>query len=66
MSRRGTRIRIELNCIIIWYRDKRKPTRFLHDTPDLSEPILFGQMLAALLLNGVSLDFFDSEAFIAM
>lgn len=59
-------MRIELNHTIVWCRDKQKSTRFLRDILDLPEPVPFGQMLVVPLSNGVSLDFFDSDAPIAM
>lgn len=58
-------MRVELNHTIVWCRDKQQSTRFLRDILDLPEPIPFGQMLVVPLSNGVSLDFFDSDAPIA-
>jgi len=58
-------MRVELNHTIVWCRDKQQSTRFLRYILDLPEPIPFGQMLVVPLSNGVSLDFFDSDAPIA-
>lgn len=54
---------VELNHTIVWCRDKQRSAAFLTELLDLPPPVPFGPMLVVALGNGVSMDYYDSDAF---
>jgi catechol 2,3-dioxygenase-like lactoylglutathione lyase family enzyme len=56
---------VQLNHTIVWCRDKQRSAAFLADILGLPPPARFGPFLVVDAVNGVSLDFHDTDGEIA-